>query len=235
MSEPENFLARWSRRKATTSEQDQQEPIVTPADVPDVEARGSEDEKPDLADTETQKDAAAPAFDPSTLPPIESIEAGTDIAAFLKAGVPAEMTRAALRRVWATDPAIRDFIGLAENSWDFTAPNAILGFGPLSAEDASRAMAQLSSKVKEAVDRIGTIEPPVEPVQANILPPKELDAPKQTAGRGQDYIEQKPSTISDASNSLQCDKENIASQQNEVESSENNLPTRRGHGGALPE
>ena len=37
-----------------------------------------------------------------------SITAATDIRAFLAPGVPAELTRAALRRAWTADPAIRD-------------------------------------------------------------------------------------------------------------------------------
>src|ERR1044071_6626407 len=144
MSEPENFLTRWSRRKAETTEQIQPEQDAAPAVVPDADVHASEETKSGESGTKAQEDAIAPAFDPSTLPPIESIDAGTDISAFLRSGVPAEMTRAALRRAWAADPTIRDFIGLSENSWDFTAPNSIPGFGPLSAEDASRAMAQLS-------------------------------------------------------------------------------------------
>ena len=75
------------------------------------------------------------AFDPATLPPIESITADSDIRAFLQSGVPADLTKAALRRVWTTDPAIRDFIGIAENQWDFTDPTAMPGFGPLEATD----------------------------------------------------------------------------------------------------
>ena len=42
--------------------------------------------------------------------------------------MPAELTRAALRRAWVSDPAIRDFIGIAENQWDFNDPEAIPGF-----------------------------------------------------------------------------------------------------------
>jgi hypothetical protein len=72
------------------------------------------------------------------LPPIHSITAGSDIKAFLQAGVPKDLTRAALRRAWTADPAIRDFIGLAENQWDFTDPAAIPGFGPLEATDNVR-------------------------------------------------------------------------------------------------
>ena len=40
------------------------------------------------------------------------------------------------------DPAIRDFIGLAENAWDFTDPDAMPGFGPLAATDEVRPMVE---------------------------------------------------------------------------------------------
>jgi hypothetical protein len=70
-------------------------------------------------------------FDPASLPSIDTIAADTDIVAFLQSGVPAELTRAALRRAWTSDPAIRDFVGIAENQWDFNDPNAIPGFGSL--------------------------------------------------------------------------------------------------------
>lgn len=73
------------------------------------------------APPQTEPAREAP-FDPVSLPSIESIVADTDIVAFLRAGVPAELTRAALRRAWSSDPAIRDFIGIAENQWDFNDP-----------------------------------------------------------------------------------------------------------------
>ncbi len=74
-------------------------------------------------------------FDPASLPSIETIVADTDIRGFLQCGVPAELTRAALRRAWASDPAIRDFIGIAENQWDFNDPTAMPGFGPMIEAD----------------------------------------------------------------------------------------------------
>jgi hypothetical protein len=78
------------------------------------------------------------AFDVTRLPPIESITAESDIRAFLAPGIPPELTRAALRRAWAVDPKIREFVGLSENSWDFNAPGAIPGFGPLEMTDELR-------------------------------------------------------------------------------------------------
>jgi Protein of unknown function (DUF3306) len=77
---------------------------------------------------------AQAAFDPASLPPVESISGSTDIRSFLLPGVPAALTQAALRRAWTTDPAIRDFIGIADQL-DFTDPTGIPGFGPLTAAD----------------------------------------------------------------------------------------------------
>jgi hypothetical protein len=82
--------------------------------------RAPAEEEPDL-----------PAFAPTALPPIEAITATSDVRAFLARGVPEELTRAALRRAWVTDPTIRDFVGPAENQWDFTKPEDVPGFGSL--------------------------------------------------------------------------------------------------------
>ena len=95
-------------------------------------------------------------FDPASLPPVESINALSDVTAFLRAGVPAELTRAALRRVWTADPTIREFVGLAENAWDFTDPNAMPGFGPLEATEEVRQM------IARVVDEIGRSAQPVQ-------------------------------------------------------------------------
>jgi Protein of unknown function (DUF3306) len=73
----------------------------------------------------------APDFDRVVLPPIESIGAAREMRAFFAANVPIELRRAALRQLWVSDPAIRDFIGIAENQWDFTKPNSGPGFGSL--------------------------------------------------------------------------------------------------------
>jgi Protein of unknown function (DUF3306) len=131
MSKSEPFIARWSRLK--------RESAVTTAPGETVDGRASE--------TEGEADAASgaelpglPAVDPAGLPPIETILAGGDVRPFLQPGVPAALTRAALRGAWAADSAIRDFIGIAENQWDFNDPAGIPGFGPLDATDTARGM-----------------------------------------------------------------------------------------------
>jgi len=129
MSERENFLMRWSRRKRDQEAEAKRAEAVPPADAtsPAKEAATEPDaERPaESADVPTRFDPAA------RLPSIDSIDAHTDIRDFLRPGVPEELRKAALRRAWSVDPAIRNFKGLQENDWDFNDPNGIPGFGPL--------------------------------------------------------------------------------------------------------
>ena len=127
MGDEEKFLARWSRRK------------LTPA--LDAEERVKREKDGGAAPSETSDDVKSP-FDPESLPPIESIGPGSDVRVFLAAGVPADLTRAALRRLWASDPKIRDFVGLSENSWDFNAPGSMAGFGPIDKEQVGRVLTE---------------------------------------------------------------------------------------------
>jgi hypothetical protein len=147
MSEDRNFVARWSRLKRETKKHE---------DAPQRAADASrEAAEPGAGDRHPASGQSAgkpeDAFDISSLPPIESIAAETDIRDFLRAGVPAELTKAALRRAWSADPAIRDFIGIAENQWDFTDPTAIPGFGPLQPGD--NVVAQAIGSLKDNLAR----------------------------------------------------------------------------------
>ena len=125
-----NFIARWSRLKRENDayhEGDGQAATVRPSTDADVEE----------------------AFDLSSLPSIDAITAATDVRGFLQRRVPLELTRAALRQAWASDPSIRDFIGIAENQWDFNDPNAIFGFGPLEAADKPGVLAHAIDKFEK--------------------------------------------------------------------------------------
>lgn len=154
MTPPEAFLARWSRLKRQESAAPGEAPAADPGapqEPAEQPARPgpplsgppsgpllSRSSEPPLAgppQPEAEPAAGDRCLDLAELPAIDSINAGSDIRAFLRSGVPAELTKAALRRAWTSDPAIRDFIGLAENQWDFTDPQGIPGFGPLGAHE----------------------------------------------------------------------------------------------------
>ena len=111
-----NFLARWSRLKRL----DPNKPERTPD--PASTARPAID---------TPDAAAEPPFDITKLPKIEDLTASSDIAAFLRKGVPEELKRLAMRRIWSLDPAIRDFIEVAENQYDWNAVDGVPGFGEI--------------------------------------------------------------------------------------------------------
>ena len=150
-----NVFLRWARLKQASRN------LGAEADPTD----SGQIAEPSAGDVESER-----PFDLASLPSIESIAAHTDIAAFLNAGVPAELTRAALRRAWATDPAIRDFIGIAENQWDFNDPNAIPGFGPLDPTDNAADWAAHVSEVLEQVqDMHAEAPPPIDPVRQGLV------------------------------------------------------------------
>ena len=121
----EDFLTRWARLKRESTAQPANRARAQPTDS-----------EPAPLDS-----APGTALDVSSLPPIESISAESSVAAFLQAEVPEDLTRAALRNAWARNPAIRDFVGIAENQWDFNSEGAIAGFGALSAEETARYVA----------------------------------------------------------------------------------------------
>jgi Protein of unknown function (DUF3306) len=142
MSEGESFLARWSRLKreqaAAPSRSDAQAPEHAPPPV----------------------DTPPPGVDLASLPPIESIGPGSDISAYLGAGVPLELTQAALRSAWRTDPAIREFIEIADNQWDFNAPGAIPGFGSLgAAEEAKALVARAAATAESTAATLASLKP----------------------------------------------------------------------------
>jgi hypothetical protein len=239
MSEPDNFLERWSRRKREV--QREREASVEKKNAP-AEAESAQQTSTDKTPADAPSSvapAAEPAFDIASLPPIESITATTDIRDFLRPGVPAELTSAALRRAWSTDPAIRDFIGLSENSWDFNDPTAMAGFGPLDPGEAQQILARLLGGEPDAP----SAPPPTQTAAADseqVVQTASVSADEQAqasteaqaadaAGRSQDEA---PQVV--AQNSAVSESANAATQQEKPGQQRAFAHPRRSHGGALP-
>jgi hypothetical protein len=166
MSEADNFLSRWARRKSEAEKPSPVESGVAPQ--PNIKA----DESPDPEN-----------LDLESLPAVDSITETTDISGFLRSGVPPELTRSALRQAWASDPAIRDFIGIAENQWDFNDPSSIPGFGLLGATDNVPAL--LAQAIGQ-VEKIGEAIPDLVVASRDELPEQTPDkiAPSATPDVG---------------------------------------------------
>lgn len=200
MSADASFLARWSRRKRSAA-------TVARA-RPNTGGKGGE--------AGPACDSPAP-FDPASLPSLDSIVANSDISAFLAANVPAELTRAALRRAWSADPAIRDFVGLSENSWDFNAPGGVPGFGSVSAADLEGLLARVMGTGDDAV-----------PTLAAPLPDESGGAGRSAEPR----LAQDHGAIEENGDAETGD---AALRHESAEDETAPAPKRRSHGSALPE
>jgi len=186
MTPPESFVSRWARLKRSADIRRGTEPAVGSARP----ATGVEIAEPGAEITLVQPEIGAAAdtpFDPASLPAIDAIGVDTDIRGFLQSRVPAELTRAALRQAWASDPAIRDFIGIAENQWDFNDPDAIFGFGPLpEGYDVSGLLSQVLGgrdrlvetipETSETVERLSVAVADREPAYPGFHVPQFADA-----------------------------------------------------------
>ena len=124
-----SFLARWSQRKHEAQLLD---PKPEPLTV-DVETAAQ------------SADDAVETFDLSSLPKLEDMTATTDITAFLRDGVPEHLRNAALRKSWALDPAIRNYVNPAlEYAYDWNTPGGVPGSSEIGAGlDVARLVSQI--------------------------------------------------------------------------------------------
>ena len=92
-----------------------------------------------------QGEDVTPEFDLSSLPKLEELTGSTDITAFLRKGVPEHLRNAALRKSWALDPAIRNYVNPAlEYAYDWNTPGGVPGGGELGAGvDVARLVSQI--------------------------------------------------------------------------------------------
>ena len=154
MSEGESFLARWSRLK--------REQALSPSRSDDAQSPPAQalSEHAPSGDAPPRIDEPPPAVDLASLPPIESMGAGSDISAYLSAGVPLELTKTALRSAWRADPAVRDFVEIADNQWDFNTPDAIPGFGAMgAAEEAKSLVARAMTGAENFAATVTSLKP----------------------------------------------------------------------------
>jgi hypothetical protein len=189
--------------------------------------------------------ADQPILDAAVLPSLESIGAQTDIRPFLRTGVPPELARAALRRAWSEDPAIRTFKGLAESDWDFNDPNGMHGFGELGPEfDVSEMVDALFGKASksdsdvteanasESDDRILSMSAnSVEPDEGQLSNPVFSQTARETSQPPMQNGAAIPVPAFEQSSFKQPD--NFSVTKNNI--SDEPIKQPRSHGGALPQ
>ena len=211
MSDAENFINRWSRRKREAADEATQSKKADP-----TQTINPPDEELELS-SRISAEPSAEEFDVSSLPSIDSIGAGTDITAFMQPGVPSALRHAALRRAWAADPAIRNFVGLNENYWnDVAGAAAAPGFGDLDpGVDVKRMVSELfgDSAPKKAE------------------PPSTSSTPAVASEQVADESDKESLPKQECSEDPQAPSTKIAAVHNEPQEGS----SVRRHGGALPE
>jgi hypothetical protein len=165
-----SFLSRWSQRKQEAKQLEREPPAADP-DVPVVESD------------------AEPEFDLSSLPKLEDLTATTDITAFLRKGVPESLRNAALRKSWALDPAIRNYVNPAlDYAYDWNTPGGVPGSSEIGAGmDVARLVSQIMGGGESVAEPAGSAADPgsapaFDPAQSaanSALQKTEPDSPAQ--------------------------------------------------------
>src|SRR5260370_16621512 len=147
--EDKSFLARWAQRKREANRPDREAPVAD-ADVPPGTAAEAD---------------AAPEFDLSSLPKLEDVTETTDITAFLRKGVPEHLRNAALRKSWALDPAIRNYVNPAlEYAYDWNTPGGVPGNSEIGAGmDVARLVSQIMGGGESTQEASPSAEPRKQP------------------------------------------------------------------------
>jgi Protein of unknown function (DUF3306) len=230
MTAPESFVSRWARLKREADVPRDEEGA---AEALPFEVTAPPAPEPGAASPGHQAEVVEP-FDPASLPPVDAIQFDTDIRPFLQGRVPAALTRAALRQAWTSDPVIRDFIGIAENQWDFNDPAAIPGFGPLLGEDNVQSLFEqaigLHRKFAETMAEMPLADEHRQSDETERqFTTLALDQTARPASDGLTALEVEVATSTDNSNG-----EAIGQPHPEAADKDQCPSGRRSHGGALP-
>ena len=152
------FVARWSRRKAAARTAEP-EPPADDASPP------AGDPATDEAERQANR-AAAEAID------LESLAENPDVTPFLKAGVPDALRRAALRKLFRSNPVLANVDGLVDYGEDFRNPSMILSTFR-SAWQAGRGYLDAGANRRNRTETAQS--------EAGPQPPTEPDAPADDA------------------------------------------------------
>jgi Protein of unknown function (DUF3306) len=125
MSRPEDrkpgetggFLDRWTKRK---------QEVLREQEV--LRKREAQKDQTPILEEPPVGNLSVEAGESLPLPSLDDILPGSDVSAFFQKHVPDALRSAALRKVWMTDPDIKDFIEMADYQLDYANPDSIPGW-----------------------------------------------------------------------------------------------------------
>lgn len=111
----EGALSRWSRLKREAASAAREEPE---SGAVGEETAAPGEPEPDV-DAAIEADADEEAVCIEDLPDIETLDYESDFSVFMRAGVPEELRKLALRKLWRSSPVLANLDGLNDYDWDF--------------------------------------------------------------------------------------------------------------------
>ncbi len=117
---PESAFARWARMKRARTAASA--PVAAdPVDAGSDGAAGSSaSAAPPVAPGSDESAAHSDRTAPPDLPDIESLTKDSDFTVFMREGVPEDIRRLALRRLWRSDPVFANLDGLRDYGEDYS-------------------------------------------------------------------------------------------------------------------
>ena len=190
MDENENFLERWSRRKSgsqdktdaaqikeNASEDKSAAPPQEPAAGPDEAASAAEDQAQQGQDPQNPSETTEPQEPaPWENVDIESLTKDSDYTVFMAEGVPENVQKEALDKLWRSDPVLANLDGLNDYDDDYSKWGMVsqvvktaykVGQGYLTDEEVAANKAEIDErekreKLESEEQQIATDETPVE-------------------------------------------------------------------------
>ena len=151
MSEERNLLSRWSQRKAAVRRGEAPpEPVEeaqpVPQDVPTADPIAAIDSNQSATAEGAPADDDMPA-----LPPIDELNFESDYTVFLNSKVPETLRRAALRKLWTSDPVLANLDGLNDYDEDYNLVDTTI----TAAQSAYKVGRGYFDEVKDKLEKVG--------------------------------------------------------------------------------
>lgn len=170
----DGFIQRWSKRKRSNRRGRAAPVAAIPEPLGDLDPHALDDliedepnvgsvvpvisepdTAPDMEQAEISPEELRAQAEEAGLTPVEDLEADSDFTGFLGQGVPAALTKAALRKLWLSDPVFANLDGLNDYDLDYNVIDKILDLA-----ETGKDLGKLAEKVEDTDENpTGDLEP----------------------------------------------------------------------------
>ncbi len=195
MAREERFLARWARRKAATRQAAKTKSAgqSLPEEALSEEEKGGNSSL--LSPHERGRENPEAVREALDLPDPQSLDRDSDYTVFLREGVPEELKRLALRRLWDSDPIFGEVDGLLEYGEDFS-DSALVVEGLRTAYETGRGYREADEEEMPPGESGSLAEEPVEGEEKDLAladgakeAAREEEPPEASSKNGNEAIE----------------------------------------------